>query len=68
MTFMYAFDLLHAHNGEKFYRGINYFRRGPNISEIFGPGDPNIMGVQIFCYRPQCSHRYRSSIYGRAMV
>ena len=28
-------------------RGINYFRGGPNISEIFGPGGPNIMGVQI---------------------
>ena len=33
---------LHAHN-EKFYRGINYFRGGPNISEIFGPGGPNIL-------------------------
>ena len=44
-------ELLHAHN-EKFYRGINYFRGGPNISEIFGPGGPNIMGVQIFRYRP----------------
>ena len=40
------------HNNEKFYRGINYFRGGPNISEIFGPGGPNIMGVQIFRYRP----------------
>ena len=41
------------HNNEKFYRGINYFRGGPNISEIFGPGGPNIMGVQIFRYRTQ---------------
>ena len=46
---MHACELLHAHN-EKFYRGINYFRGGPNISEIFGPGGPNIMGVQIFRY------------------
>ena len=37
---------------ESFIGGINYFRGGPNISEIFGPGGPNIMGVQIFCYRP----------------
>ena len=43
------------HNNEKFYRGINYFRGDPNISEIFGPGGPNIMGVQIFRYRPQFS-------------
>ena len=34
---MHACELLHVHN-EKFYRGINYFRGGPNISEIFGPG------------------------------
>ena len=47
---MHACKLLHAHK-EKFYRGINYFRGGPNISEIFGPGGPNIMGVQIFRYR-----------------
>ena len=51
MNFMHACELLHAHN-EIFYRGINYFRGGPNISEIFGPGGPNIIGVQIFCYRP----------------
>ena len=50
MNFMHACKLLHAHN-EKFYGGINYFRGGPNISEIFGPGGPNIMGVQIFRYR-----------------
>ena len=37
---------------EKFYRGINYFRGGPNISEIFGSGGPNVMGVQIFRYSP----------------
>ena len=50
MNFMHACKFLHAHN-KKFYRGINYFRGGPNISEIFGPGGPNIMGVQIFCYK-----------------
>ena len=32
---------MHISN-EKFYRGINYFRGGPNISEIFGPVGPNI--------------------------
>ena len=37
---MHAYELLHAHN-EKFYRGINYFRGGPNI-----------MGIQIFRYTP----------------
>ena len=53
MNFIHACELqlLHAHN-EKFYRGINYFRGDPNISEIYGPGGPNIMGVQIFRYRP----------------
>ena len=34
---MHACEVLHAYN-EKFYRGINYFRGGPNISEMFGPG------------------------------
>ena len=52
MNFMHPCELLHAHN-EKFYRGINYFRGCPNISEIFGPGGPNIMGVQIFHYSAQ---------------
>ena len=51
---MHACELLHAYN-EKLYRGINYFRGGPNISEIFWPGGPNIMGVQIFRYMSQVS-------------
>ena len=25
-------------------RGIKYFKRGPNISKIIGPGDPKIRG------------------------
>ena len=28
-------------------QGSIYFKGGPNISVIFGPGDPNIEGVQI---------------------
>ena len=28
-------------------RGNKYFSGGPDISVIFGPGGPNIMGVQI---------------------
>ena len=38
------------HAIKSFIGGINYFRGGPNIYEIFGLGGPNIMGVQIFRY------------------
>ena len=56
---MHACELLHAQN-EKFYRGINYFRGGPNISEIFGPGGPNIMGSK---YSVTVQKRYAHIIW-----
>ena len=61
MNFIHACELLHAHN-EKFYRGINYFRGGPNISEIYGPGGPNIMGVQIFRYSTCVYIKYNTDL------
>ena len=38
--------------------GNKIFQGGPNISESFGPGDLNIMGLQIFHYSSHTSQQH----------